>query len=83
MRNAQLLQGNEPLHKALVTALESRCTTTAIVGGVLACEVPGGGMRYSRGQKKRHPLKMDRFFSLGLNHSVYVKNEQNPPYIDL
>ena len=46
IRNAQLLQGNEPLHKALVTALESLCTRRAIVGGVLACEVPGGGMRY-------------------------------------
>ena len=38
---------------------------------------------YSRGQKKRHPLKMDILFSLGLNHSAYVKNEQNPPYNDL
>ena len=38
---------------------------------------------YSRGQKKRHPLKMDVLFSLGLNHSAYVKNEQNPPYNDL
>ena len=46
MRNAQLLQGNEPLHKALVTALESLCTRTAIVGGVLACETPCGGTRY-------------------------------------
>ena len=46
MRNAQLLHGNEPLHKALVIALESLCTRTAIVGGVLVCEVPGGGMRY-------------------------------------
>ena len=26
---------------------------------------------------------MDIFFSLGLNHSAYVKNEQNPPYTDL
>ena len=45
MRNAQLLQGNEHVHKALVIALESLCTNTAIVGGVLACEVPGGGTR--------------------------------------
>ena len=30
--------------------------------------------KYSRGQNKRHPLKMDIFFSLGLNHSAYVKN---------
>ena len=45
MRNAQLLQGNEPLHKALVTALESLLTNVAIVGGVVAREVPGGGIR--------------------------------------
>ena len=38
---------------------------------------------YSRGQKNRHPLKMKILFSLGLNHSAYVKNEQNPPYTDL
>ncbi len=35
-------------------------------------------------KKKRHPLKMGGvLFSLGLNHSAYVKNEQNPPYNDL
>ena len=39
--------------------------------------------KYSRGQKKRHPLKIDKLFSLGLSHSAYVKNEQNPPYTDL
>jgi len=38
---------------------------------------------YSRGQKKRHPLKMNILFSLGLNESAYVKNEQKPPYINL
>jgi hypothetical protein len=27
--------------------------------------------------------QMDILFSLGLNHSAYVKNEQNPPYNDL
>ncbi len=35
------------------------------------------------GTKKTPPLKMDVLFSLGLNHSAYVKNEQNPPYNDL
>jgi hypothetical protein len=35
------------------------------------------------GTKKRHPLKMDILFSLGLNHSAYVTNEQNPLYNDL
>ena len=35
------------------------------------------------GTKKRHPLKIDKLFSLGLSHSAYVKNEQNPPYTDL
>ena len=34
-------------------------------------------------KKKRHPLKMDILFPLGLNHSAYIKNEQKPPYTDL
>ena len=46
IRNAQLLQGNEPLHSALDVALVSLRTNKAIVGGVLACEIPCGGARY-------------------------------------
>ena len=41
-----MLQGNEPLHSALDVALVSRRTIKAIVGGVLACEIPCGGTRY-------------------------------------
>ena len=37
-----MLQGNESLHSALV----SLRTSKAIVGGVLACEIPCGGARY-------------------------------------
>ena len=44
MRNAQLLQGYEPLHKALVTALESLCTKTAIVGGYPIAKYPEVGL---------------------------------------
>ena len=45
MRNVQLLQGNEPLHSALDIALVPLRTNKAIVGGVLACEIPCGGTR--------------------------------------
>ena len=41
-----MLQGNEPLHSALDVAIVSRRTIKAIVGGVLACEIPCGGTRY-------------------------------------
>ncbi len=41
-----LPQGNEPLHSARDVALVSLRTNEAIVGGVLACEIPGGGTRY-------------------------------------
>ena len=41
-----MLQGNEPLHSALDIALVSLRTNKAIVGGVLACEIPCGGGRY-------------------------------------
>ena len=39
-----------------------------------------GFMTLSGTKKKRHP---QHNFSLGLNHSIYEKNEQNPPYTDL
>ena len=45
IRIAQLLQGNEPLHTALDVALVSLRTSTAIVGGELACAIPFGGTR--------------------------------------
>jgi hypothetical protein len=45
IRIAQLLQGNEPLHTALDVALVSLRTSTAIVGGELACAIPFGGAR--------------------------------------
>ena len=45
MRNAQLLQGNEPLHSALDVALVSLRTIKAIVEGVLSCEIPCDGTR--------------------------------------
>ena len=41
-----MLQGNEPLHSALDVALVYLRTNKAIVGGVLACEIPCGGTRY-------------------------------------
>ena len=41
-----MLQGNEPLHNALDVALVYLRTNKAIVGGVLACELPYGGTRY-------------------------------------
>ena len=41
-----MLQGNEPMHSALDVALVSLRTNKAIVGGVLACEIPCGGTRY-------------------------------------
>ena len=37
-----MLQGNEPLHSALDVEIVSRRTIKAIVGGVLACEIPCG-----------------------------------------
>jgi len=43
--NVQLLQGNEPLHSVLDVALVSLRTNKAMVGGVLACELPCGGTR--------------------------------------
>ena len=46
IRNAQLLQGIEPLHSALDVALVSLRTNKAIVGGVLACDILCGGARY-------------------------------------
>ena len=46
IRIAQLLQGNEPLHSARDVALVSFRTSRAIVGGVLGCEIPCGGVRY-------------------------------------
>ena len=45
IRNAQLLQGIEPLHNVLGIALVSLRTNKAIVEGVLACELPCGGTR--------------------------------------
>jgi len=42
IRNAQLLQSDEPLHSALEIALVSLRTNKATVGGVLACVVPCG-----------------------------------------
>ena len=45
IRNAQLLQGSEPLHNALDVALVFLRTNKAIVGEVLACEFPCGGTR--------------------------------------
>jgi len=45
IRNAQLLQGIEPLHNALEVALVSLRTYKAIVEGVLTCELPCGGAR--------------------------------------
>ena len=41
-----MLQDNEPLHSAFDVGLVSRRTNKAIVGGVLACEIPWGGTRY-------------------------------------
>ena len=41
-----MLQGTEPLHSALDVEIVSRRTIKAIVGGVLACEIPCGGARY-------------------------------------
>jgi len=41
-----LLQSDEPLHNALDVALVSLRTSTEIVGGVFACEIPCGGDRY-------------------------------------
>ena len=46
MRNAQLLHGKEPLHRALEVALVSLLTNKAIVAVVLAWEIPCGGARY-------------------------------------
>ncbi len=41
-----MLQGDEPLHNALEVVLVSLRTSTEIVGGVFACEIPCGGDRY-------------------------------------
>ena len=40
IRNAQLPQGNAPVHSAREVAKVSLRTNKAIVGGVPACEVP-------------------------------------------
>ena len=44
MRNVQFLQGNEPLHHALVIALVSLCTNTAILEGYSLARYPEVGL---------------------------------------
>jgi hypothetical protein len=45
IRHVQLLQGREPVHRALDVALVALRTNKEIVGGKLACTIPYGGAR--------------------------------------